>query len=146
MKSILSFNHYDVLETVYKFNPSKEEGSIEITPSFKLDIQYNDEKRSEAALIFSVEIGDEGLEEYAFYVKAVIIGVFALEIDDSEQSNEHLINDLYKKNAVAILYPYMRSLVSDLSSKGSEMPLTLPPINVASMIEKHNLVTEQFKD
>lgn len=41
-------------------------------------------------------------------------------------------------NAVAILFPYVRSLISDLTSKGSDDPIILPPINVNSMLENDN--------
>lgn len=146
MKSILSFDHYDVLETVYKFNPFEDEDDLELIPNFNLVIKYQNQLKKEAALIFSVEIGDEKLEETPFYINAVIIGIFSLEINKDEKNVEQLIEDMYKKNAVAILYPYIRSLVSDLSSKGSKPPLTLPPINIAAMMEEENLVTEVYND
>lgn len=148
MKSILSFDYYDVLETVYKHNPIFEESNGEemsITPSFNLNIKYKDKKRTEATLLFTTELGDEGLQKYPFYIKACILGVFSLEIKDQEDENT-IINNMYKKNAVAILYPYMRSLVSDLSSKGNEMPLILPPINVGAMIENEELITEEYSE
>lgn len=40
-----------------------------------------------------------------------------------------------KVNGVTILFPYLRSLVSDLTSKGSEPPIILPTINVAEMVK-----------
>lgn len=146
LKSVLSFEHFDVLETIYKCNPFKEDENKELSPIFKLDIKYNDSKKSEAALILSIELGDNELNEFVFYLRAVIVGVFSLEIDENEENKEKLIEDMYKKNSVAILYPYLRSIVTDISSKGSKEPIMLPTINIAAMMEREDLITETFGD
>lgn len=140
MKSILSFKRYDVLETVYKFNPINNLEAEEVIPEFNLKINYKDIEKTEAILIFSIELGDEKLENNSFYIRATISGLFSLEIEEIDSSlddKEKFIKDMYCKNALAILFPYMRSLVSDLSSKGSEpAPILLPPINISAVIDE----------
>ncbi|HDV6065568.1 TPA: protein-export chaperone SecB, partial [Staphylococcus pseudintermedius] len=37
--------------------------------------------------------------------------------------------------AIAILFPYLRSLISDVTSKGSRAPIILPPINVHEFLD-----------
>ncbi len=142
MKSVLSFKRFDVLETIYRFNPSIELDSEDVTPKLSLKIRYQDEDRKLAALIFSIELGDVELSENTFYIKVVVVGLFSLELEQDANSND-LIDDMYKKNAVAILYPYIRSIVTDLSSKGSENPIILPPLNVAAMIDEDDLTIEE---
>ena len=45
-----------------------------------------------------------------------------------------------EKNAVTILFPYLRSLVSTYTANSNVDPLILPPINVVKYIEqKHGL-------
>jgi len=144
MKSILSFNHYDVLETVYKFNPFADDENYELTPRFDVKIKYKDESKTVAGIIFTIEIGSPELIENPLYVKASVLGMFEIETD--EDVSDKLINDLYKKNALAIIFPYVRSLVVDLTSRGSEMPITLPPINIAALIEHRDLITESIDE
>src|SRR5690625_1824610 len=144
MKAILSFDHFDVVETVFKYNPFESLESEEVSPSFQLKIKHKDKERTEAALIFYTELGDQELKENSFYIKTAVIGVFSLETQDDVE--EGFKDTMYKKNALAILYPYVRSLISDLSSKGSLDPIRLPPINIAAMVENNNLITEQYNE
>ncbi|TMN21925.1 protein-export chaperone SecB [Lentibacillus cibarius] len=142
MESILSFDDYDVIESIYYHNPYIDLESENVSPDFKLNIKYGDKERTEAALFFSIELGDKSFEENSFYLKATILGVFSIgNIDDT---NEEFVDHLYKKNSLAILYPYMRSLVSDVSSKGGDLPIILPPINVGAMAEKQDFITEEY--
>lgn len=144
MKSILSFERYDVLETIYRCNPNWNSESENVNPQFSLKINYKDEKRESALLLFSIFMGDKKLEDNSFFVKATIGGSFSLKINDEERDNNEMIEHMYQKNALSILYPYMRSLVSDLSSKGSEPPLVLPPINIAAMVDKKDVSIEEY--
>ncbi|MGJ9384140.1 protein-export chaperone SecB [Salipaludibacillus sp. CF4.18] len=142
MKSSLSFNNYNILETIYRYDPFNKLEEEDVSPSFSLNIKYEDETCAKAILILKTELGDKALEDNSFYLKAVIIGFFSLEIGDEAQ--EGFIENMYRKNALAILYPYMRSLVSDLSSKGNETPIILPPINVGAMMEKEGEIKVEY--
>ncbi|WP_405103021.1 protein-export chaperone SecB [Oceanobacillus sp. FSL H7-0719] len=144
MKSTLSFKHYDVIETVYRFNPGSELEEEDVTPDLNLKINYLEENRKKAALIFSVELGDPELGDNSFYIKATIVGIFYLSSDEDEEIPDEFIDHMYKKNALAILYPYMRSLISDLTSKGSENPIILPPINIGAIVEEQDLIIEEY--
>jgi|SRR5690625_1765754 len=142
MNSILSFDSYSVIESIYRHNPFVDLETEDVSPNFKLKIKYENEERRNAALFLTTELGDKELGENSFYIKATILGVFSLERDD--EVSEEFVNHMYRKNALAILYPYMRSLVSDLSSKGDEIPIILPPINIGAMAEDKNIITEEY--
>ncbi|SET83728.1 preprotein translocase subunit SecB [Oceanobacillus limi] len=146
MNSTLSFNQYDVIETVYKFNPTIDLESENVSPDLSLRINYFDETRQKAVLFFEIELGDEQLKGNSFYVRAVIAGIFSIKTEDEDEDelSDDFIDHMYKKNALAILYPYMRSLVSDLSSKGSESPIILPPINIGALVDKKDLAIEEY--
>lgn len=149
MKSILTFDHYDVVETVYKQDPFAVVDSEEIIPSFKLKIKYKNNEKDEAILLLTIKLGDKNLQEYSVYLEATILGKFTVELENidqrQEQQKEDFIKDLYRKNALAILFPYLRALVSDLTSKGSQPAIMLPPINIHSMLEKGALY-EEYSD
>lgn len=49
------------------------------------------------------------------------------------------IDTLINKNAVAILYPYVRALVSGITNASNEYPaLILPTINVSQILGEHS--------
>ena len=69
----------------------------------------------------------EDNEKYPFYMKVVLRGFFTIE------NNEDNIN--FEPNAIAILYPYIRSIVSTYTANANIMPLTLPVINVNKLLK-----------
>ncbi len=42
---------------------------------------------------------------------------------------------LIERNALAIMFPYVRSYVSNITSQPGMMPIVLPPINIAAMFQ-----------
>ncbi|MEC1718771.1 protein-export chaperone SecB [Schinkia azotoformans] len=139
MKAVLQFRDYHVLETTYKNNPYKtveEEKPLHPNIFFKLDV--NPENISQAIVGLGIELGDSNLKETSFYVKVRISGLFEI-LSEIDVVNENQIINFYKVNAVAILFPYLRSLVSDITSKGSEAPVILPTLNIAAMINENEL-------
>ena len=62
----------------------------------------------------------------------VVIGKF--KINDDNMSEEQK-DDLIKNNAVAIMYPFVRSQIVLLTSQPGMSPIILPPINVADMMK-----------
>ena len=60
---------------------------------------------------------------YPFYMKTVLEGKFALEGDNIET---------FEINGIALLYPYIRSIISTYTANSNMPTLILPPINVAN--------------
>ncbi|MCM2674074.1 protein-export chaperone SecB [Alkalicoccobacillus plakortidis] len=137
MKASLNFENYFVLETFYFNNPfppeTDEEESDDLTPQFKWNIQHRDkENLTDAGVFLEVLIGDK--DEGHFCVEAHVLGLFTIEDNEIENDEKER---LYKINAIAILFPYLRSLVSDLTSKGNSADqIILPPLNIHSMMEQ----------
>ncbi len=44
-------------------------------------------------------------------------------------------NALIEKNAIAIMFPYVRSYVSTMTSQPGMSPIVLPPMNIAAMFQ-----------
>ncbi|OEZ34866.1 hypothetical protein A6B36_09575 [Lactiplantibacillus plantarum] len=59
-----------------------------------------------------------------------VAGIFSLNIDDYPK--DAVLNALVV-NGTAILYPYVRSIVSVLTSLGSENSVVLPTINTNNL-------------
>ncbi|GAB7389010.1 protein-export chaperone SecB [Bacillaceae bacterium] len=134
MKAALQFLEYHVVEAVYMFNPFTDAKSNELSPEFEFSLDLNPETKLDAWITLAISMGDKSLESQEFYIRGKIMGRFMIR-SDNELTDEQIM-DLYKINAVAILYPYLRSLVSDLSSKGSRPPIILPTMNIVAMMEK----------
>ena len=60
------------------------------------------------------------------------VGIFRIDKSDMDQSvYEHLI----KVNTVAIVFPYIRSQVSLLTTQPGIAPVVLPPMNLNALID-----------
>lgn len=128
MESILKFITYEIEETIFRKNLNTTSNNNDISPSVECNIMRKADSENEMAVRLTVEIGDDNQEESSIYVLARVVGFFEEESEGIDLS----------ANAVAILFPYVRSLISDLTSKGADDPIILPPINVNSMLENEN--------
>lgn len=75
--------------------------------------------------------------ETAYSLSLSIMGVFSVSDEDSQKidiSKETLL----EKNAVSILFPYLRSQITLLTSQPSFQPIVLPPININALFDKEN--------
>ena len=122
-KSKLIFNKYIVKNVLFEYNENFKERSVEI--EFKIDknIRYDKNKMT---VDLNVEIFEKE-EKYPFYMKVSIRGFFTIE------NNEEEIN--FEPNAIAILYPYVRAIVSTYTVNANITPLMLPTINVNKLIK-----------
>lgn len=126
-ESSLKFNNYIINNINFRRNikfQQKEEMPINV--SIKSNIKEND-TRMEVNL--EVRIFEQAEEKnYPFEMLIDITGFFAIT------NNNEKID--YKPNAVAILYPYVRAIVSTYTANANVPPLILPPINVNKLLNK----------
>lgn len=134
MLSSLQFDNYKVIELKYVLNPSanRNEEEVNLNPTFSVRIANDKNDQNKAAVRLSVEIGEEDISSEV--VRVEIIGFFTFH--NHESFNREEISDIFKVNGTAILFPYLRSLVSDLTSKGDESPIIIPTINVNTFFEE----------
>lgn len=110
------------------FNQQTEE--LNAQTSFECDINMSD---SHAIVKLISQTGDLELEDSLFQVNVEIEGFFEYVESENEgiDFKQYLTN-----NAIAILFPFLRSTISELTAKSNEYPfLNLPTINVAKMLE-----------
>ncbi len=136
MKSaILKFKGYTIEKMEYIRNNCKNFDNEEeiIAPEFLFKLVTNEEK-TKANIVIGIKIGDRN--ESLFSVEAIVKGYF--EIMDSTLGEDE-INKYYLKNGTAILFPYVRAIITDLTSKSNHNPIILPTINFHSLIEKQDI-------
>lgn len=110
----------------FKFSSS---GNIpdEMRPEMKIGKQvstYEDESGFEVELVASI-----GQEDH-FSLDITLVGDFTVE-GGLTDSNKYLMD-----NAVAILFPYLRSQVTLLTTQPGMPPLLLPVINVSKLLKE----------
>lgn len=129
-KSKLKFNNY-VVDSVWfknniKYKDEKGEGThvdFDIKPEI---VPFND--GTNFMVILDVDVFKDAEEKnYPFEMNIKLVGYFKVEGDKKDI-------DQYKSNAIAIMYPYIRSLVTSYTANANVTPLILPVINVNAMI------------
>lgn len=70
----------------------------------------------------------KGQEESPFNMEVEVSGFFELEGEDDITR--------YEANAIAIMYPYLRAIVSTYTASANIAPVILPAINVNAMLKR----------
>nr|WP_086350896.1 protein-export chaperone SecB [Enterococcus sp. 9E7_DIV0242]OTP10619.1 hypothetical protein A5888_003917 [Enterococcus sp. 9E7_DIV0242] len=130
----IKFADYFVDKMIYQENPNydlESSKSLEVSLSPTVDIAFDDDL---VLVIFSVEIGDFDNDDCPFVIDIELKAFFEFDVTDDPKDVQQL-HDLLSQNAVAILYPYIRSLVSDLTLRSNKFPAyVLPTINVVKLM------------
>ena len=122
-KSKLIFNKYIVKKVLFEYNENFKEKPIDIEFKINKNTSYDKEKMM---VDLETEIFEKN-DKYPFHMVVVVRGIFSIE------NNDEGIN--FEPNAIAILYPYIRAIVSTYTSQANIMPLILPIINVNKLLE-----------
>lgn len=134
--AILEFENYVVNTMSYSKNENfdRQNSEINLKPAISADFNKKDDIIN---VKLTVLIGSLEDKKKPFRIECEVIGKFKYNTDknDTEISEESII----KNNTVAILYPYIRQLVSSLTQQSNEYPsYILPTINVAKALEKED--------
>lgn len=128
-----SLNLYDVYVAKSEFlrqdNYSLDNNKLKFNINVKNSL--NDEK-STCKLVASINIIDEINQSIKIYVE--MVGIFGLK--NYQYLSESARFDLLHKNTLAILFPYIRSYITNLSSQSGIQSIMLPPININALISR----------
>lgn len=125
MSSPLNFKNFGIEKMIYTNDYKNQIKNNKLKPNLECNVLQSKEDESRFNVRLNIEIGDQEFKVYDFFVNVSIIGEF-----ETNEVDSNLV-----PNAIAILFPYLRSLVSDLTSKGNKKPIILPPINVNDLIK-----------
>lgn len=132
IKSSLHFIDYIVNFIEFHRNDDFEESTPNIDFNINREVDYLEDEDNTMLVTIEVTLFDNPKENnYPFSMKLNVTGIFELEniaLDKRESFAE--------ANSVAILFPYIRSLITTYTSNSNVPPLILPPINVLKLIEK----------
>lgn len=124
--SSLKFVNYVVDAVKFQNNPSFEANEVSI--KFDIRPEYIEDD-NDLMLILEVDVFKDAVaNNYPFEIFIRMIGYFKLEGDGDIGK--------FRNNALAIMYPYIRTLVTGYTSNSNVTPLILPVINVNAMFNK----------
>ena len=114
-----------------KFDFKQERGtdSKEYNTSFQIEYAINSEDDTKVRVIVDTTVTNEA---QSIVLNVQTVGIFKVDkLDMDEATYEHLI----KANTVAIIFPFIRSQVSLLTTQPGMMPVMIPPINLNALVE-----------
>lgn len=131
LKSSLVFHDYIVNHIEFTTNENFQEGEIDIKFRINRNIEYGENSDNTVYVSLDVVVFDKASENnYPFTLKLKVTGKF--EIFSTDEEKRHT---LVTKNTIAILFPYVRSLISTYTANANVPPLILPPINVLRFMD-----------
>lgn len=125
---VISFLDYQVVDAEFKLNRDFNDNGEPISIDFKLGHGF--EKKDN---IMQVGLGAKIFENstennYPFEISVEILGFF-------ESDNDDINSEGFLPNALAILYPYLRSTITNITANANVQPLILPTINILSYLK-----------
>ncbi|MDW4255971.1 pretranslocase subunit SecB family protein [Staphylococcus saprophyticus] len=131
----INFLNYIVDSMYYKTNPNFDLKSKEIIINEEIYADINIIEEDETAMI-TLQAKLEESEEVPFSFDVSIVGYFEFDVEESDGIQ---FKDFLKTNAIAILFPYLRTIVSDLTGKSNRFPnYNMPVRNIANEIAENN--------
>lgn len=126
-KSSLHFDNYVVNRLSFSVVPGfkvKEDDVFDLSPQFNRIIEKLNENEYKVTL--DLQLGGD-TQPLPFNIDISISGIFITS--DVDNPEEYL-----RINASAILFPYIRSLLTMLSTLAALPPIVMPPINFCAML------------
>lgn len=136
---VLKFNGYNVEKMHYiknKLKDSNRDESVTLTPQIMFKVALKKENPLKGNVLIGVRLGYED-NTLPFKVEAVIKGYF--ELEGAEEVELESIYKFYLQNGTAILYPYLRAMVTTLTGTGNYQAIILPTVNFYKLIENVDL-------
>lgn len=129
---VISFEGYKVKQVEFKLNENYN--ASEVTIDMQIGAEINiDRDTQEMTVDLNLFIFKDAIEKnYPFEMVLCLRGSFGFEGEIQDKIEK------YQANALAILFPYARALVSTYTANSNVSPLILPTININNLLENLN--------
>lgn len=133
--SCLEFSGYEVNTIDFKlsetFGGNKE---VEMKPELQISVAEVGEDAYNVKLSFSLTSTEEN--ELPFDMHVTMTGHFRFCADETAEEAE-IREKIMRENTVAIMFPFLRSIVASLTATANIPPLVLPVINIVKAFEEN---------
>ncbi len=125
---VLNFINYRVkkLEFVLNENYKPSKQGVDIQPKLEKSVRDIAPEQFEIVLSFSIESNDS----FPFSIFVELAGLFSAKTSTIEDKS------IAYKKAAAILFPYLRSIVSAITVQTGIPPLIIPVVNIEKLFEE----------
>lgn len=128
-RSILRFERYVVKKIIFQTNENYTNENDEIELPFEFETKSEiDNEQMEIELGATIFQNAEN-HDYPFEMEVVIKGYFSVENAQGDIKN-------FEKNAIAIMFPYLRAIVSTYTANANVAPVLLPAMNINEYLRK----------
>lgn len=136
-KGIIKFYGYKIERMIYsRVKEYKvDDGLIDLSPEFLISLIFNKDNPQKCNVIIGVRIGYLN-DKTPFKSDVILRGYY--ETEEKISSKEELIK-LFLINGSAILFPYLRSVLTDITSKSDHTPVILPTFNFHTITDDINI-------
>ena len=143
--SSLQFKDYFLNEVWYRKNPNFDQTNSTINLQPELSAQILIKKSENLAYVNLVtKQGNINFEDSAFEIIVDIVGEFTFTLDETEFDID--FETFLKENGLAILWSYIRPIVSDMITRGNEFPnFILPVVNVKKMLSDNDSIEVTYE-
>lgn len=130
----LRFINYQVNDVQFHLNEDFKEQSVSLDFDIERSVKYLENEDNTMLITLIVSIFNDAINKnYPFSMSVNLTGIFELDGIDIDK------REIYAEvNAVAILFPYIRALVSNFTANANVAPLILPTVNVMKMLTDKN--------
>jgi len=131
INSSLRFVDYFVDYVDFKLNNEFEDKPVNLKFDIDRSVDYLEDENNTMLVTLVVKVFDNALKKnYPFSMNVSITGVF--ELNNVAVERKEVFAEV---NAVAILFPYIRALITNFTANVNVAPLILPAINVVKLME-----------
>jgi preprotein translocase subunit SecB len=126
---------YKVVKTYFELNPKFElkNKKININPDFSRDFETINEDIFRLSISVKICKNNQNVN-IPFFAEASISADFNLKNWQSED-----LSIITKDNSTAILFPYLRNLLSTITMNGNVPPYTLPIMNISKLFNNQEM-------
>lgn len=98
----------------------------------KVSLGFRDTGDGPVAVEFSLTVQHDRDAGQPYNVEVVYVGRFGIGDLPEGLTRENFA----RTNAAAIMFPFVRATIADITMRGSVGPLVLPPVNVVAMLQE----------
>lgn len=111
-----------------KFSFSQERGKNSSEYKYSFGIEYSVSKADKSKIRVTIDTSVHSKDD-SIILDLETVGLFRIDSTDPETYDM-----LIKSNTVAIMFPYIRSQVSILTTQPGIQPIMIPPMNINAII------------
>lgn len=133
LTSMFRFDNYKVDGISYNLNPKfKHQEPVDLNFSLQVCVEFDTAPLKGEVGIRAVIFENAQENNYPFSLEVVLTGFFSTENDMAPEK----FHDFCKVNGVTALFPFLRSIIADITRVANQEPLILPLINIRNLIEQ----------